>query len=273
MIRGMTGFGSAQFTSGRLKGVVEIKSLNHRYFDINYYLPMGFGSIEDKIRQIVSKAIERGRVSISVKITEKPGSVFKFNKEAARQYLKDARSLSKELGFKNDLSLSDIIRLPGVVNTSEEALSIDAIWPLIEKGLQRSLKSLIEMRKREGSSLAVDIQHQLKRMHMKIKQIKSRAHTILEEKRKTLVDDEFSSFQKSTDINEELARLSHYIDELKGMLRAEPSSGKKVDFIAQEMQRETNTIGSKLQDKVVSNAVISLKSKIEKIREQSQNIE
>ncbi len=273
MINGMTGFGSAQFSDGKVRGVVEIKSLNHRYLDINYYLPIGFGSLEDKIKQVLGKHIARGRVSVSIKITERPGTVYKFNKAAARQYLKDAESLSQGLGLRNDLSLSDIVRLPGVVDSNEEVVSAESVWPLLEKNIQRAVKGLADMRKREGKSLAVDIRIQLEKMQGQIKHIKIRGGTILAEKRKALVDDEFSSFQKGTDINEELARLTHYIDEMKSLLRAESSPGKKIDFIAQEMQRETNTIGSKLQDKVVSNAVIALKSKIEKIREQSQNIE
>ena len=108
---------------------------------------------------------------------------------------------------------------------------------------------------------------------MQVKTIKLRAHIILKEKKTQLTIEEFNSFQKSSDINEELTRLSHYIEELRLLLKSNVSIGKKIDFVAQEMQRETNTIGSKLQDKIVSNAVIALKSKIEKIREQSQNIE
>ncbi|OGX30947.1 MAG: YicC family protein [Omnitrophica WOR_2 bacterium RIFCSPHIGHO2_01_FULL_48_9] len=273
MIKGMTGFGSAHFSKGKIKGVVEIKSLNHRYFDITYYLPPGFGSVEDKIKQLLSKEVDRGRVSVAVKLQQKPFAAFSFNKAAARQYVTQAKALGKGLGLQNDLSLSDIIKLPGVVDNNDTTITLEECWPLIEKSLNSALKSLAGMRKREGQSLARDIQTQLKKMTSQIQQIRSRAKIILEEKRKELVDDEFASFQKSNDVNEEIARLAHYIDELKLLLRAAVSSGKKIDFIAQEMQRETNTIGSKLQDKIVSNAVISLKSKIEKIREQSQNIE
>ena len=273
MVKGMTGFGSSQFSKNKIKGVVEIKSLNHRYFDITYYLPMGFGSIEDKIRQVVSKEISRGRISVAVKLQQRSGTAFNFNKAAARQYVIHAAALGKDLGLKNDLSLSDIIKLPGVVEANETTVALEECWPLIEKSLNTALRSLCGMRRREGQSLARDIQNQLKKMIIQVQQIKSRAKLILEEQRKVLVNDEFASFQKSSDVNEEIARLEHYIDELRLLLKAASSSGKKIDFIAQEMQRETNTIGSKLQDKIVSTAVIALKSKIEKIREQSQNIE
>lgn len=273
MIKGMTGFGSAQFSAGTVKGMIEIKSVNHRYFDISYFLPVGFSSIEEKIKQILSKQIERGRISVVLKVTQRTPLDFQFNKAAARQYVRYVKALSRELGLKNDLSMADLIKLPGVVESGESPWDVESAWPVIEKSLHRALKSLVEMRRREGRSLGRDIQTQLQKMQGQIGHIKTRAAAILAEKRKKLVDDEFFSFQKNSDVNEELARLAHYTDELKLLVKAGPSSGKKIDFVAQEMQRETNTIGSKLQDKIVSNAVIALKSKIEKIREQSQNIE
>lgn len=270
----MTGYGSQDFSSGKVKGSVEIKSLNHRYLDLSYYLPPGFTWVENKIRDLLAQKIERGRVTIAVKITHKPSGVAGFNQEAAKAYLKYAKIFKKELGVKGELSLSDLIQLPGVVDSSKEAvLDTDSIWPAIGKSLTGALNGLLEMRRREGKSLAADINVQLKRMLLKIKQIQARAKVVLAEKKKTLNHEEFASFQKSSDVNEELTRMAHHIEELRLLLKSDAAMGKKIDFIAQEMQRETNTIGSKLQDKVVSHAVIAVKSKIEKIREQSQNIE
>ena len=129
------------------------------------------------------------------------------------------------------------------------------------------------MRSREGKTLATDISDKLRLMSSEIVKIRQRAKAILQDKKKMMTNEEFSSYQKSNDINEELTRLSHYIDEAKALLKSGDLAGKKFDFVAQEMQRETNTVGSKVQDQLVSNAVIALKSKIEKIREQSQNVE
>jgi uncharacterized protein (TIGR00255 family) len=273
MIRGMTGFGSAQLSSGGIKGIVEIKSLNHRYFDISYYLPIGFGSIESKIRQMIQSDIERGRVTISIKITEKPHQSVALNKEAVQQHLKFVNMLKRQFKLKNNLTVSDLIALPGVLETKEVLVNPEEIWPGLEKALKKSIHALMVMRRSEGRSLAADVSDKLKRMQVQLKNIKARANAVLQEKKKILTDDEFSSFQRSNDVNEELSRSSHYIAEMKMLMHSAVSVGKKMDFIAQEMQRETNTIGSKLQDKIVSNAVIALKSKIEKIREQSQNIE
>jgi len=138
---------------------------------------------------------------------------------------------------------------------------------------QKVMKSLMTMRKSEGKSLEKDIAHVLKRMGVQVNNIESRTKTILRENKKVLSPEEFASFQKGCEINEEITRLKHYMEEYKLLLKAAVPVGKKMDFIAQEMQRETNTIGSKLQDQIVSNSVIALKSKIERLREQAQNIE
>ena len=163
--------------------------------------------------------------------------------------------------------------MPGAVETKESFLDPEQVWPALEKCLRRSLEGLNHMRSREGLSLAADVADKLKRMGEQIKHIKVRAKVVLKEKQKELSVEEFQSFQKGCDINEEMTRLAHYIDEVRRLLKSATSVGKKIDFIAQEMQRETNTIGSKLQDKTVIQAVVALKSKIEKIREQAQNIE
>ena len=144
---------------------------------------------------------------------------------------------------------------------------------MLERGLLKSLQGLVNMRKREGRALVKDVSEKLGLMMAQSKNIRRRQASIVKEQQKKMGREEFQSFQKSSDINEELSRLTHYIDELKLLLKSSVPVGKKIDFVAQEMQRETNTIGSKVQDKIVSNAVIALKSKIEKIREQSQNIE
>ena len=273
MIKGMTGFGCADFLAGKIKGTIEVKSLNHRYLDIAYFMPPGFASAENRLRGLLSKHIERGRVTVSIKIVNRPAQAAVFNKETAKTYLQYARTLKRDFKLKGELSLDELIQLPGVVDVRETTISAEELWPSVEKSFKVALQGLLNMRKREGQSLAGDIASILKRMLAQIAKIKSRARIIVRGKKKDFPDEEFLSFQKSCDINEELSRLAHHIDEIKKLLRVETAIGKKFDFIAQEMQRETNTIGAKLQDVVVSNAVIALKSKIEKIREQAQNIE
>ena len=273
MIKGMTGFGSSQFSKGGAKAIVEIKTLNHRYFDISYYLPIGFSSIENKVREIVRGEIERGRISISVKFMQKPAQQVSLNKDVVEKYVRYAKQLERSYKVNNNLSTADLMKMPGVFEVRENLMEADEVWPLLEKSLRKALKHVVVMRRAEGRSLAADVNDKIKRMAGQIKTIQRRGAVILKEKKKKLTSEEFASFQKGADINEEISRLLHYIDEIKKLLRIAASSGKKLDFIAQEMQRETNTIGSKVQDNTVTNAVIALKSKIEKIREQAQNIE
>lgn len=273
MIRGMTGFGSAHFSIGSSKVIVELKSLNHRYLDVLYHLPVGLSSVENKIKQILQKEIERGRITVSVKFMQKPTQSVSMNKDAVKQYLKYGKQLKREFGLPNNITAKDVFVLPGVFEIREKLVSADQIWPALERSIRKSLAHLISMRKAEGRSLRADINDKLRRMAKQTKIIQARKKKILAAKKKVVTADEFSSYQKSTDINEEISRLNHYVDEIKKQMRIAVAAGKKIDFIGQEMQRETNTIGAKLQDKLVSNAVIALKSKIEKIREQAQNIE
>jgi len=273
MITGMTGFGSSDISTTTIKGAVEIKTVNHRYFDISYYFPTGFGSIEERVRKIIQEEVKRGKVTVAVKINQRLAQTGALNHTSVKRYLEVAKLLEKNYGLKNQLTVSDLLRLPGVIDVQDQTLDVEEVWPAIEKALQKSLRSLVLMRQREGKTLARDINDKLKIMSSEIVRIRLRAKALLSEKKKTATNDEFSSYQKSNDINEELTRLSHYISETRALLKTGELVGKKFDFVAQEMQRETNTIGSKVQDHTVSNAVIALKSKIEKIREQSQNVE
>lgn len=273
MIKGMTGFGQAQLKAGQVKALIEIKSVNHRYLDINYFLPVGFGSSENKMRQLIQRMLHRGRVTVSMKITHKEATQAILHKDVARSHIKNINRLKKEFGIKGELDLSDLANLPGVLETRETMVGPDEIKGALDSAFNKALNGLVQMRRREGRSLAADVSEQLRRMKLQIKKIQRKAKSIMSEKKKKLSTEEFRAVQRNCDVNEEITRLAHYIDEIKPLLKSTIAVGKKIDFIAQEMQRETNTIGSKLQDKVVVNAVISLKSKIEKIREQAQNIE
>lgn len=273
MITGMTGFGAGEITLGKVKGIVEVKTVNHRYLDVVFYLPVGFSSLEDKIQKIIAGKIKRGRVTVSVKITDRPHTNIILNQQAVERYLDFAKALGKKHQIKNDITVAGIMRLPGVVEAKEVFVQAGELWPVLEKSLQKAVAGVVIMRTREGKALSVDINGQLKRMLLQISLIKSRTSALLKGSKSKMTSDEFSSYQKSNDIHEEIARLAHYIDEAKMLLRQVEGSGKKLDFIAQEMQRETNTIGSKVQDKVVAAAVIAIKSKVEKIREQSNNVE
>jgi len=273
MIKGMTGFSSVEISCGEMKAVLEIRSVNHRYLDVAYFLPLGFTSCEDRMRQLIQKIITRGRVTVSMKIVKKQEPTITFNKSVVKAYLRREKEIKKEFGLKGTLILSDLIRLPGVVEVQDVEPKASMLWPAIEKAMAKALSLLIVMRLREGKSIVYDIQTQLGRMSLGINMIRAKEKEILSHKKQKLTIEEFESYQKSIDVNEELSRLSHHIEEVRRLFKNKEAVGKRIDFIAQEMQREANTIGSKLQDKVVSSTVIALKSSIEKVREQAQNIE
>jgi len=273
MIKGMTGFGAREVAWKQVKGSLEIKSQNHRYFDLVLYLPPGFSVREEKIRQIIGARIKRGRVIVSFKMTKHAMDRRVMNKEVIQDYLRQARQLKKTFDFNTQLALADLVKLPGVIETEEQPLDLNRFWPVFEKTIKSALDSCLRMRQREGKSLTVDLKKILKFMLKQVKNIQHHSRGLLTQQKKRLSNEEFASFQRANDINEELARLKHYIDEFSLLLRSNVSVGKKMDFVAQEMQRETNTIGSKIQHAAVANAVISLKSSIEKLREQAQNIE
>ncbi len=272
MIKGMTGFGQALFSKGKIKGAVEIKSVNHKYLDVTYYLPNGFGSIEGRIKNVLQKDVQRGRVTVSLKFLEKPETTINLHKETVRLYLAHMRSLQKEFKLQGSIGLGDVLHLPGVFESKDVIITPESIWPDVEKAFRRAVKALTDMRKKEGQSIVRDMTAQLKQMSASVVLIKARAKIILDEKKKNLNSEEVTSFQKSNDVNEEIERLSHYVVEVRGLLKKN-EAGKQVDFYAQEMHREINTIGSKIQDKIVSQHVVGIKSLIDKIREQAQNIE
>ena len=273
MIKGMTGFGQAKFINAQMKTLIEIKSVNHRYLDVNYYLPAGFGSLENWMRQILQQSVHRGRVTVSMKVAKKEAVTVVLNQSVVKMHMRNISRLKRELGIQGSASLMDVINLPGVIEAKETDVDLLRLRRALERCFRLALLGVIKMRQSEGRSLAADVSGQLNRMSLQIKKIQKRTKLILDEKMKKLTTEEFRSFQKSSDVNEEISRLQHFIDEIRPLLKSNVSVGKRIDFIAQEMQRETNTIGSKLQDKTIANAVIALKSKIEKIREQAQNIE
>jgi len=150
MITGMTGFGACEVTHGKVKGIVEIKTVNHRYLDIAFYLPVGFSSLEDKIQKIIAGFIKRGRVTVSVKITERPQTEILMNHQAVKRYLDFARDLGQKHHIKNDITVADIMRLPGVVEAKEVFVQAGELWPGLAKSLHKAVAGVVVMRRREG---------------------------------------------------------------------------------------------------------------------------
>lgn len=294
MVKSMTGFGRASSKEGNERSFsLEIKSVNHRYIDINIRMPKAMISLEEKIRGKIKEELSRGKVDlfINYKNYGKGQSLVNLNMDFAKGYAKALMTLKEEFSdFKDDLSISLIARHPEVIQIEEQEESLDEIWEEIEVLLDESLKSMVHMREFEGKKLKEDIILKTENINNIVLAIEEKSFVIvenyklkLEERLKELMDKvdvdenrlamEVAIFADKAAIDEEITRLKSHINHLRNTLDLEEPIGRKLDFIMQEMNREANTIASKSTDLEITNLVIDIKNILEKIREQVQNIE
>jgi uncharacterized protein (TIGR00255 family) len=271
----MTGFGGSQRNIPRLgKANVEIRSANHKYLEIILHLPEGFLSLEEKVRQAIESKIKRGRLICVITLNNgKRNSVF-INKNLVKGYINSAASLKKQLNIKDGLGLSDILRLPGVLSLVEQRLPAERVWPQLKPLLNAALENLVAARQKEGRALYIYLKKRAQVLQINAVGVRRRFCKAIKGRLAKIKDnEERASFLKGTDISEELQRLIFHIRNFKSKLAKSDSIGKELDFIAQEMQREANTIAAKSFDTSISRRIIQIKSQIEKIREQTQNVE
>lgn len=292
MIKSMTGFGRAEVIDEEKKITVEMKSVNHRYLDINMRMPKKLSSFEASVRSVLKQYIQRGKVDLFISYedyTQTRVSV-KYNREIAGQYLKYAGQMEEEFSLDNDISVSMLMRCPEVFTMEEQSVDEKELWSSLETIIQEAAGQFVETRIREGQHLRSDILAKLDSMEQKVNQVEIRSPEIikeyrakLEEKvRELLADAQMEESRIASEVilfadkictDEETVRLKSHISHMKDVLMEEEGAGRKLDFIAQEMNREANTILSKANDLETSNLAIDLKTEIEKIREQIQNIE
>lgn len=293
MVNSMTGFGRA--ASGEQSNrnfMVEIKSVNHRFLDMNIKMPKTLFSLEDKIRKLISDKISRGKVDVFItyKNYNKSDLVANLNSNLAESYINCLQELQSRYNIKNDISISLVARFPDVIYTEEKEENMDEIWLELSSAVDNALISLKEMRAREGEKLKVDVIEKCKDIQKDVNSIKNLSERVvinyknrlterltellgnvpLDENRIAL---ELAIFADKSSIDEELTRLYSHIDQLTNTLEASEPVGRKLDFIVQEMNREANTIASKSSDLEITNYALNIKNNIEKIREQIQNIE
>ena len=289
MIRSMTGFGRCEITEGDRKFTVEMKGVNHRYLDANIRMPKKLNSFDSAIRSLLKKYAQRGKVDIFITyedMSENQVSL-KYNEPLAKEYLTYFKQMEESFGLENDIRVSALSRCPEVLTMEDE----EALWNGLKKALEGALEQFVETREAEGENLKNDILSKLEGMLEKVSYIENRSPEIvaeyrekLEEKVKELLADtqmdegriaaEVVIFADKICTDEEVVRLKSHISHMREtFLSEEGGIGRKLDFIAQEMNREANTILSKANDIEVSNCAIDLKTEIEKIREQVQNIE
>ena len=275
MLSSMTGFGSSQKNiSGLGKAGVELRSSNHKFLEIIMHLPEGFLSLEEKVRQAIETKIKRGRLICVVTLSNgKRSSVF-INSNLAKSYLGSVQTLRRQLHIKDALNLNDLLRLPGVLSLVEKRLPAERVWPQLKPLINAAVDNLVAARQKEGRALYVYLKKRAQILKNNTMQVKARFDKAIKERLVKIKDnDERACFLKGTDISEELQRLIFHVRNFKNKIAKSAAVGKELDFIAQEMQREANTIAAKSFDASISNRVIQIKSQIEKIREQTQNVE
>ncbi len=275
MLKSMTGFGaSSKNIVGLGKASVEIRSSNHKFLEIIMHLPEGFLSLEDSVRKIIESKIKRGRLICAVTLTNgKRNSAF-INENLLKGYLRSVSSLKKRLRLEDDLTLDDLLRLPGVMSLVEHRLSPERVWSRLKPLINTALDNLVSARQKEGNALYSYLKDRAQILETNVMQVKARFSKAIKERLgKIKNNEERVSFLKETDIGEELQRLVFHIRNFKTKIAKCCAVGKELDFIAQEMQREANTMAAKSFDASISSRVIQIKSQIEKIREQTQNVE
>lgn len=292
VIKSMTGFGRGEFIDQDLKVVVEMKAVNHRYSDINIKIPRKFSFFESEVRNFLKKEIQRGKVDVFISYEDMGDrtSTVHLHEELGREYFQAISRISELFKIPNDATAYRISRFPEVLTLEENEMNQENAQHVIMESIKLALAQFMESRTREGENLRQDIIGKLEGMNEKIciveeryPQMVSDYRTKIETKVKELLSDanidesriatEVVIYADKIAVDEETVRLRSHINAMKEELLAGGGIGRKLDFIAQEMNREANTILSKANDKAISNAAIDLKTDIEKIREQVQNIE
>ena len=292
MIKSMTGYGRYEIEEKERKVNVEISTVNHRYCDLSIRMPKALTHLEDEIRKCIKQFIARGKVEVSIYITSMSADDVEVvvNEPACTAYIEALRKIGTKLGLNDNIGMAEVMRLNDVITIQKKQTDLEVIWPMIDQALRQALTQLVAMREKEGMILKNDLLEKADNIlrlvgeleHLSVEvvntyklKLEERISRLLEEipVDETRLAMEVALFADRAAIDEELTRLKSHVGQLKMILEEESSIGRKLDFLMQEMNREANTIASKAGDYTITAYAVELKSEIEKIREQIQNIE
>ena len=291
-MRSMTGYGRGEFSRDGSKVVIEIRSVNRRQAEVNLRLPREFEPLETRFREAIHPAFARGRLDLAASL-ERPETAVqaRVNQALALTYAAQFEALRQKLKLTQEISLELLARCPGVLESPQTESDPEALWPLIQPALEQALKSFNEMRDREGDHLANDLSERVDCLRQAHQRIRTQAPEVLRRYREQLLQrirtagldgistedervlKEVVLFSDRSDISEEVARLESHFAQFETCKKASEAVGRKLDFLAQEMNREINTISSKANDALISADVVLLKTELERFREQAQNVE
>jgi uncharacterized protein (TIGR00255 family) len=293
-MKSMTGYGRGDCSKDGFKVTVELSSVNRKQTEISVNLPRGLELLEAQIREVINRYIARGRLTVRVSLHAGAGqgsARMHVNVPLAKAYARELNRLSKQLRLPGPVTLEQVAGAPGVLQTPEELAGEEDFWPAVEKALKQALAQMVKMREREGAHLAEDLGKRIGLMRKAAAQVAKHAPTVAERYRVQLVEriksagleapgvederllKEVVYFADRSDISEELTRLQSHFQQFEDGRRSKEPVGRMLDFLAQEMNREINTIGSKANDSLISREVVTLKAELEKFREQAQNVE
>lgn len=292
MIKSMTGFGRGEFQDGDRKFLVEIKTVNHRYSDIFIKVPRQISFIEDRVREVVSKSLARGKIDVYINYEshEEDSKLVVIDNVLAKSYIDTVKLLRDTYGLHDDISASLISKFPDVLRVEKAEEDADEIWEVLKVALSNAIDSLVKMRENEGEGLKKNFLERAAYIESIVMEISNRSPEIVKDYKQRLeirikellgqqtIDEsrlamEVAIFADRCSIDEELVRMKSHINQLRETLNIDQPVGRKLDFLIQEMNREINTIGSKANDLIITKNVIEIKSEIEKMREQIQNVE
>ena len=292
MLKSMTGFGRAKYETNSREYIIDIKSVNNRYSDISIKMPRNISFLEEKVKQKVTNAISRGKVEVFITFNNysEQGKNIKINSELAKRYIAEIRQLAEETNANANINTQEILKMPDVLNIQIDEADEDLIWHELEMALTEAINNFISMREAEGRKIQEDLEKRINYIEQSINNIDDISSTIVHdyisklEKRineilqNNVVDEsrlaqEVVIYSDKCSVEEELTRLRSHIVQFRDLLNKNNANGKKIDFLIQEMNRETNTIGSKANNLSITNYVIEIKTELENIREQIQNVE
>lgn len=292
MIRSMTGYGQGEAASKEKKFTVEIRSVNHRYIDINIRIPRIMNYLEENVKAFLKDKVSRGKIDVFISFESNSIDDFEIslNEALADAYIKELNKIKEMNNVIDDISVSLIAKFPDIITVNKKEEDKDLLWSILKEALNEALNAFIFMREKEGNQLQKDLLGKTINLEEYLHMIKERSPYLVKEYKVKLekrlqeilpnhsldenrIAAEVALFSDKCSIDEEIVRLESHISQLREILNKEDVVGRKLDFLAQEMNREVNTIGSKANDLQITRSVVELKSEIEKIREQIQNLE
>ena len=292
MISSMTGYGRGEASSAAFSCVVELRSVNHRYFEFSSRVPRGYAFLEEKLKGLCQQRISRGKVELylTIDLNESDDVSVEINHSLAKSYVNAIKELGETYGLNADLSAVTLSRYPDLFSVKKQVVDEDAVFEVVKEATESAIDSFINMRKNEGEKLYDDIKSRVDFILDKVAFVEERSpetvkayQTKLETRIRELLEDktvdearlltEAAIFADKVAVAEETVRLRSHIKQLCDLISSDAAVGRKLDFIVQEMNREANTIGSKAQDIEIAHTVVDIKAEIEKIREQIQNVE